>query len=531
MGKIKAIADCRVSSDEQLANNSLKRQKASVIKYAKDNDLELVKIWSQAVSSKNGTNLKRPDLVEMRDFCRKEKGIEFIIFDEPDRFARSQDEAMWWKVEFKQLGVKIKFASDPDLDMDDAFGKFRTTMDLFRAEQENASKSRKTRSGLAKALMEGRYPFSPPIGYTRSLNPAVYDLDPDVAPYLQIILKKLAKGEVTPNEALREFNSIPSRKGMKVYCMDKGKPLFCNSYYAGVVEKHTDCVDIRNEKGLHTPLITLQEHQKILGVFEGHKKRNSGGGGRIGLNDLFPLSNMIYCEGCKKNKTKYNKFVGIHQGNRAKSNPNAKFYDKYRCRGCNKYLNSEEVHRAIKELIKGLEMDEPTRKKFINKCSEIWKRCEEDTEVEKAMLKKQATSLDKEIDELTVACAKRPSSRLEKIIKDKESSLDDLNKRIEGLEKVKADEKEKFISFAIDFVNNLAERFFEIKPEKRVLCKKLLFPGDFAIDQNNFVYTPQISPIFRGICNKNEADQPQNIHYGTPGGIRTHDPLFRRQML
>lgn len=147
------------------------------------------------------------------------------------------------------------------------------------------------------------------------------------------------------------------------------------------------------------------------------------------------------------------------------------------------------------------------------------------------MLNKQATNLDKEVDELTVACAKRPSSRLEKIIKDKEGSLNDLNKRIEGLEKVKTYEKEKFLSFAIDFVNNLAERFFEIKPEKRVSCKKLLFPVDFAINQNNFVYTPKISPIFRGICNKNEANQPQNIHYGTPDRIRTYDTWYRKPVL
>lgn len=49
----------------------------------------------------------------------------------------------------------------------------------------------------------------------------------------------------------------------------------------------------------------------------------------------------------------------------------------------------------------------------------------------------------KTIDELTVACAKRPSSRLKKIIKDKESSLDDLNKRIEGLEKSKGGRERK----------------------------------------------------------------------------------------
>ncbi len=124
------------------------------------------------------------------------------------------------------------------------------------------------------------------------------------------------------------------RKGMKAYCMDKGKPLFCNSYYAGVVKKHTDCVDIRNEKGLHIPLITPAFKYNLLRRMQ-------------------------------KNKTKYNKFVGIRQGNRAKSNPNAKFYDEYRCRGCNKYIDSDEVHEAIKELIKGLERVKAGEKTFI----------------------------------------------------------------------------------------------------------------------------------------------------------------------
>ena len=60
-----AIASCRVSSTEQLDNNSLDRQAASVQKAAEELGVPIVRQWSGSVSSKRGNNLKRKDIDQM----------------------------------------------------------------------------------------------------------------------------------------------------------------------------------------------------------------------------------------------------------------------------------------------------------------------------------------------------------------------------------------------------------------------------------------------------------------------------------
>lgn len=83
-----AIALCRVSSNEQLENNSLNRQEETVLRCAKEKDVEIVRWWSGSVSSKHGKNLKRTDLKQMLEMCRKNKRIKYLFIDEPDRFMR-----------------------------------------------------------------------------------------------------------------------------------------------------------------------------------------------------------------------------------------------------------------------------------------------------------------------------------------------------------------------------------------------------------------------------------------------------------
>ena len=68
-----AIANCRVSSHEQLQNNSLSRQEIAVRDAANKLGADIVRIWSGNVSSKAGTNTQRKDLNEMLEYCRKNK--------------------------------------------------------------------------------------------------------------------------------------------------------------------------------------------------------------------------------------------------------------------------------------------------------------------------------------------------------------------------------------------------------------------------------------------------------------------------
>src|SRR5689334_4227697 len=108
--QILAITTCRVSTPEQVVNNSLGRQAEAVIRAAKELGAAIPEDgqWSGSVSSKAGTNVKRKDLKEMLEYCRKHPQVKYLIVHEVDRFMRSVDELFYFEVRFREeAGVKI----------------------------------------------------------------------------------------------------------------------------------------------------------------------------------------------------------------------------------------------------------------------------------------------------------------------------------------------------------------------------------------------------------------------------------------
>lgn len=69
-----AIAVCRVSTPEQLENNSLNRQREAVLRAAMELGVVIPDDgwWSGSVSSMRGKNVKRKDLQEMISRCKKD---------------------------------------------------------------------------------------------------------------------------------------------------------------------------------------------------------------------------------------------------------------------------------------------------------------------------------------------------------------------------------------------------------------------------------------------------------------------------
>lgn len=170
MNKYLAITNCRVSSDEQLKNNSLNRQRASVLEAAKRLGVTIPKDdqWSGNVSSKRGGNYNRKYVREMLDYCKKHKQVKYLIVDEPDRFMRSIDEAFYWETEFREkVGVQIYYASDETLNGNNLMARLSRFMRYFTAEGSNEEGQRKSISGDTKAIREGRCPFHPKLGYKK----------------------------------------------------------------------------------------------------------------------------------------------------------------------------------------------------------------------------------------------------------------------------------------------------------------------------------------------------------------------------
>ena len=505
--KEKAIALCRVSSDEQLQNNSLARQSASVMKMAEKLGVEIPQnyIWSGSISSKRGKNVERKDLKEIFSTCRKDKKIKYIIVDEPDRFMRSIQEAFYWETVFQTVDVKVMY-TDEALNTDNLSSKLLRFTKYLQAEGSNEERIKKSKEGHEKAIKDGRYTFVPPLGYVRGKVCGIPEIDPVIGPLLKTQLLKIANGLATPTVALQDYNrsievARPKKAPLK---MDKWRAICTNPFYCGIIEVHK-LVNASNPNGLHEKLITKEQHDKIVEVFSG-KPKNQKGPNSAG-NPLYPFNQMITHVSCPCTKSKYNKFVGV-----TVKNCQGKEYEKYKCRGCNMYLSREEMRNSIRDVVSSIELTKSGERALREALNVVFEAEEGDITARELQLKSQRANAKKEADSLIDAftSAKEVSMRehLEKKHTEIISRIKTYDEEIDKLGELEALENRSFCEFALNFVGDLVRNILALPPKEMQLCKQLLFPDGFCVDNDRNVYTPKISPIYRLKSIKKGSNEP-----------------------
>lgn len=499
-----AIASCRVSSVEQLENNSLNRQRAAVLEAA--NRLGVIipedGWWSGSVSSKSGSNVDRKDLKEMLDRCKKDKRIKYLIVDEPDRFMRSVNEAAYFEVSFTMLGVQVWYASDPELNKRDLSSKLLKFTKYLSAEGSNEERQRKSIAGQTKAIAEGRFPFPPKPGYKRGYQRAIHEIDPTRGPALQAILIRIAEGVVTPTQGLKELNQSQFiKEGAVFYKMDKFRKMLTDPYYAGILEMDKQ-VKIRNENGLHEPLITKQQHYKLLQIMTDKKKNRSGP--RKNGNPKYPMSNQVTCTECFGKSSKC-RIVGFDNHN---GKNKQRIYERYRCRSCGKYIARADLHSQVLQQFNKRCLSEEGRNNLSEALDTVWKHKQGQLAQDINRIEHEISSLHKSIGE-QVEAATDPSNAFIKqdileAIKHKKEKVHELEETLTKTRDNANEEHSQFLLFAFDFIDNMGCKFFEVSKENRLRCKQLLFPAGFWIDINKKVYTPEVSPLYRLATNKKD---------------------------
>src|SRR6266851_2631395 len=99
---------------------------------------------------------------------------------------------------------------------------------------------------------------------------------------------------VTLTQGLIDLNNSEfMTDGHSPYKMDKFRKIVTDSFYAGVVEIDKQ-VQVRNEDGLHDPLISLEQHYALVRIMDDKKKNQIGP--RKNGNPKYPLSNLVNCE-------------------------------------------------------------------------------------------------------------------------------------------------------------------------------------------------------------------------------------------
>lgn len=503
-GQIYAVALCRVSSDEQLKNNSLKRQRAAIEKEA--NRLGVLipdEYWfSGSVSSKRGSNLKRKDLEAIEKLCKKDRRIKYIMVDEPDRFMRSMDEAIFFEFTFRSIGVNVWYASDSILNNTDAASKLIKISKYWQAEGSNEERQRKAISGQTKALEEGRYPFHPKPGYKRGYIKSIPEIDTKRGPALRQVLEQIAAGLLTPTQALKELNKSDFVKGYVPYKMDKFRRIATDPFYAGIVAVDRQ-IKVRNVNGAHQPLISIETHEKILHIFNS-KPKNQLGPLKNG-NPKYPCNNLVSCDKCKDKSN--GRVVGFNHTN---GKYGSKVYERYRCRGCGMYITREELHEMIMGQFNANRIKPDGQRLLFSALKTIWKQKENDTQTEKKRMESRLTALRQTVSQQVEAAIDPSNSSIkenimETIAKNKEEAHE-LEYKISTLQTSAAADEARFVQFAMAWIDEIGGNFLSpgLSKEDRLRCKQIVFPSGFRLDENQKVYTPEISPLITLAVNKKD---------------------------
>lgn len=510
MAEILAIANCRVSSDEQKSSGSLDRQGKSVQQAADELGVRLIQTWSGSVSSKKGLNVNRKDLEEMLELCKKNKNVKYVIIDELDRFMRSMLEIGYFLVLFNNLGVKVIFASQPDLKTETAIDTLVLMLEAYKAEGSNEERQRKSIRGQTAALQDGRYTFHPKPGYKKSTIAGVHEIHEIRGYELQKCLKRLAAGFVNPTNALIELNESKFMQDHAYYKMDKFRKIATDIYYAGIIEMNKQ-VKVSGIKGLHEPLITLDEHCRLIEIFD-NKPKYQIGPKRNG-NPKFPLNNLMEHVVCVDLKNK-GRLVGFdHTNGKYK-----KIYQKYRCRSCNQYWHKENVDSEITDLFSKYEMPHDTQRKIINALQTVWLKDRENKIHEERSIRLAIINLEKSIEQKVESATDSANSAIKedilKIIEKKKKELSNLELQLEKLSSGEDEDKKEFMEFAFSFIQDTGKHFLEpyITKEYRMACKQMLFPAGIYIDPDGKVYTPKVSTFFRGEAIEKSAEALDNSH-------------------
>lgn len=344
--KYQAIALCRVSSLEQLKNNSLVTQRGNVLGAAEQLGVTIPSdgLWAGQVSSKKGVNHNRKDLVEMYKYCQKHPRVQYLIVQEVDRFMRSPEEQTFWYVKFwYELKVRVWFADKPELNEDTHNASLFRFLEGWRAGGSNEERINKSISGHTTALKQGRWTFNPKPGYMKGRLNGIPEIHPVKGKALQEVLLDVCFERLAPPQALKKLNaSAFMDDGHSPYKMDKFRKIATDPFYAGIVEMDKQ-VTVRNEGGLHDALITIEQHKKLIQIFEGRPKNQKGP--RRNGNPSYPLSNLVTCESCVNNSS-IPRYVGFKHGN---GKSKTLVYHKYRCRACGRYLTRDELHPKVEK--------------------------------------------------------------------------------------------------------------------------------------------------------------------------------------
>jgi len=284
---------CRVSTKEQVGGTSLASQREACLQYAASHGIKIAKIFDEEGESAKFSD--RTKLLSLIEHCRVQKNVQALIVWKVDRFARNVEDHFAIKKELAKYGTFIHSVTEPITT--DPVGKFTEVLLPAHAQFENEIRGDRAVRGMQRKVMEGLFPWKPPLGYLSALPAGQKKTVPDVPdPQRFRIIKEAWRLVLSGTYQKADIFRFLMNRNMTTRT---GKPvsprivdeIFRNKYYAGIL---TDPWAQKDYVGKHEAIVTLEEFARVQEILRGRSRSIP----HIKEHSDFPLRGFVQCRGC-----------------------------------------------------------------------------------------------------------------------------------------------------------------------------------------------------------------------------------------
>ncbi|MFE7064589.1 recombinase family protein [Sutcliffiella sp. NPDC057660] len=282
----RAIGYVRVSTDKQLDNTSIEKQKEEIEKYCKNNQLTLVHIYDEgAFSAENIKDRKQFKHMYQHAFD-KDEDIDYVVVLKSDRISRDNLDALYIYKRLTGANKHLICIAD-NIDTRDTNAKLLYQVMSLVAELERDMIRFRTSTGMEKNAELGNFNGGKVYGYYTENKEL--KLDPNEAKVVRYIFEKYAIDQWGYRKIASNLNEQGIKtKNEKHWSITSVKTILNNRIYIGDVKWKGSFT-----KGKHTRIIddTLwKQTQKILQIKSYLPEKLHPG--------TYSLSGLIKCPEC-----------------------------------------------------------------------------------------------------------------------------------------------------------------------------------------------------------------------------------------
>jgi site-specific DNA recombinase len=480
-----AVDYCRVSTNEQAKGLSIDGQKDVNRKFCRDNNIILLKSFSDVTT---GTNFDRKGLDSLKDFCKKNKP-HYILVWRWDRLGRNAVETLLTIKYFEKNKIQVNSVTQWK-ENDSADENFMLQLQTILAERESKVTSERTKMSIRFSNESGFWLNRAPIGYKRSNT-----LDErgkrtiEVSDNGAFIVREVFRLFIAGMDKMKIRENLMETHAEKIKMLNFGfsrtaiRRILTNPFYLGKLilkDKNGDFEKLIDAK--HPAIVeqtTFDAAQYRIAELEGKHGRDA-----YQERDEYPLKSSLLCPHCfvplrayavKKKLKKTDGVQEIH------------YYD---CKESHFRIQTKIAHQIVLDALFEIELSQIDKAEMQKTVKiKIDALLSTITSVKQA-LEKQITEITANLEKLdgllltglSVENYERMSSQLKKQLIDKQFEWAQSDGAI--------DFQEEVFKNALDLMTDLGSVYKSATGELQKKIIKTLFPAGLFIDpKNNEVLT------------------------------------------